>query len=527
MLHRGDRGAGVNVGLAVTRSARRYGSRTAVFDDDREVSYSELEARSNRLANALTDGLGLERGSKIAFSSPNRIEVAEVMAGVAKAGMTYVGLNFRLSEQELVSIFENSQPAAVIVDGPSRELLEAVNADLGAPLIDLDDEGPQGYEQLLLEASDRPPDTLHSVWPDDDFCIVYTSGTTGTPKGVWFDHGRVLQHATVAVIEYEISAATRYLMAIPHNSSVNITLVPVLTMGGAIGFFESRGFDGLRYAEAVERHAATHSYLVPTQLYRLLDQLPKDSQALRSVVTLGYGAAPMAPERTREMVERFGPIFNQLYGMAEIASIGSILRKEDHVRALEHRPELFGSAGQPSYAVDTRVVNDAREDVSPGERGEVIFAGPHVMKGYYRDPERTAETLIDGWVHSGDIAEVDEEGYIYIVDRKKDLMIIGGHNVAPSEIEAVIHEHPDILEVGVIGVPSKEWGESILAVAALRPGATASAEEIQEWCRDNAQLPTVKTPERVELVDALPKNAIGKIAKNELRERYWTDARRV
>jgi acyl-CoA synthetase (AMP-forming)/AMP-acid ligase II len=517
----------MNVGLAVTRSARRYPERIAVFDDHRTVTYAELERRSNRVANVLLGAYGLERGARVAFYSHNRIEVAEVMSGVAKAGLTYIGLNFRLTESELSQIFANAEPALIITEGASRELLEAANAELGAPLINLDEAGPQGWEARLADASDRTPSTLHEVYPADDFCIVYTSGTTGTPKGVWFDHGRVLQHATVAALEYELDLNTRYLMAIPHNSSVNITLVPVLTMGGAIGFYDGRGFDGVQYGDAVARHRATHSYLVPTQLYRLLDQLPEDSKALETMVTLGYGAAPMAPERTREMVERFGPIFPQLYGMAEIASIGSILRKADHVKALDGNHRLFASAGQPSYAVDTRVVDEDRNDVAVGERGEVIFGGPHLMKGYYRDPVRTSETLIDGWVHSGDIAEVDDQGYIYIVDRKKDLIIVGGHNIAPSEIEAVIHHHPDVLEVGVIGVPHAEWGEEILAVVALRPGATASSEELQQWCKDEPSLPTVKTPARVELIDALPKNAIGKIAKAELRERYWTGARRV
>jgi len=510
----------MNVGLTVARSARRYPERVAVFDDERELTYRELDARSNQLANYLLQELGLEKGSRVAFFVHNRLEVAEVMLGIAKAGMTYIGLNFRLSESELRSIFDNSQPALIITEGESRELLETTARDVGAPVLDLDEAGDSGYAARVGQAAESAPASLHRVWPSDDFCIVYTSGTTGTPKGVWFDHGRVLQHATVAAIEYEIDADTRYLMAIPHNSSVNITLIPVFTMGGAVGFHDGRSFDGLRFGEAVRRHRATHTYLVPTQLYRLLDQLPVESTDLESLRSLGYGAAPMAPERIREMVDRFGPIFIQLYGMAEIASIGSMLRKQDHLRALNERPELFRSVGQPSYAVDTRVVDDHGDDVGVGQRGEVVFGGPHVMKGYYRDPERTAESLIDGWMRSGDIAEVDEEGFIYIVDRKKDLIITGGHNIAPAEIEGIMHQHPDILEVGVFGVPHPEWGESVMAVVALRPGASASADDIRRWCVDESTLPTVKTPGRVEIVDSLPKNAIGKIAKNELRDRY-------
>lgn len=517
----------MNVGMVVNRSARRYKERVAVFDDRRELSYVELDRRSNRLANYLLDGLGLARGDRVAFFAHNRFEVAEVLLGCAKAGVVYIGLNFRLSESELEHIFGNSEPALVITEGESRELLEAANATLGAPLVDLDGDGPQGYEQLLAGASERNPATLHDVWPQDDLCIVYTSGTTGTPKGILFDHARVLQHSTVAALEYEFDHETRYMMAIPHNSSDRIATVPVLTMGGAVGFFDGRGFDGVKYARKLEEWRATHSYLVPTQVYRLLDQLPSGSQALATIRTLGYGAAPTAPERSQEMCERFGPIFNQLYGMAEIASIGTILRKSDHELALAGRPELFASCGQPSYAVDTRVVDEEMNDVSPGERGEVIFGTPHAMKCYYRDPERTAKTLVDGWVRSGDIGEVDEQGYIYIVDRIKDLIIVGGHNIAPTEIEAVMHHHPDVLEVGVIGVPHAEWGESVLAAVALRPDAASDAEQILAWCKAEPSLPTVKTPSRVEVLEELPKNAIGKIAKAELRDRYWTGERRV
>jgi len=219
-------------------------------------------------------------------------------------------------------------------------------------------------------------------------------------------------------------------------------------------------------------------------------------------------------------------VFNQLYGMAEIASIGTILRKEDHVRGLQERPELLSSCGQPSYAVDVRVVNPQGQDIAAGARGEVIFGGPHVMKGYFRDPERTAEALRDGWMHSGDVAEVDEEGFIYIVDRMKNLIIRGGLNIAPTEIENVLYRHPAVLEASVIGVPDPDWGEAIVAVVALKQGAAVDGQELRMWCR-KSELTSIKIPERVEFADALPKNAVGKIAQQELRSRYWGQGRRV
>lgn len=503
----------MNVGLAVSKAARRTPRAEAVFDGDRSLTYAELDARSNRLANLLRDRYGVARGDRVALLVPNRLEVVEVLAGVAKAGGTYVGMNFRMSVPELTHVVDLTEPRVLITCAELREVAQEAAGDV--PVLDVDG----GWD-----GSADPPPTLHEVRPEDDFCIVTTSGTTGTPKGVWFDHARVLQHGTVACLEYEIGPSTRYLTAIPHNSSVNITLVPCLLVGGAIGFTDSRGFDPARWADEVQRQRATHSYLVPTQLYRVLDQVPGGSAQLATIETLGYGAAPMSPDRVGDLVERFGPIFTQLYGMAEIASIGTMLRKAEHVEALRSAPHRLASAGQPSYAIDVRVVDAEGRDCPPGERGEVIFAAPYMMKGYYREPERTAQTLVDGWVRSGDVGVWDGDGYLSIVDRTKDLIVRGGYNIAPTEVEAVLHRHPAVLEVGVIGVPDPEWGEAVLAVVALRPGAAASPQELLDFARE---LPSVKRPERVELVDALPKNAVGKIAKNELRDRFWTGARRV
>lgn len=509
----------MNIGLATTRSARRYPQRTAAFEGDQQLTWRALDERSNRLANFLSCGQELIKGDRVALWAPNRLVVPEVLAGVAKAGLVYVGLNFRMSDVDFGHVFENAEPRLLIVAGEFRERAENLMAGRDVKVIDLDDATAVGYESLLSRASPQTPGALHEVRPEDDFCIVYTSGTTGTPKGVWFDHGRVLQHATVAALEYEIDKNTRYLTAIPHNSSVQITLAPCMTMGGAIGFVDSRRFDAQAYVSEVARTSATHSYLVPTQLYRLLDAAP-DRKSMASMTTLGYGAAPMSPDKAGLLLERFGPIFNQLYGMAEIASIGTMLRKDDHAAAMNGRPHLLRSAGQPSYAIDVRVVDGAGKDVSPGERGEVIFAAPYMMKGYYRDPARTSRTLVDGWIRSGDVAEVDEEGYLYIVDRTKDLIIRGGYNIAPTEIEAVLHKHPDVLEVGVIGLPDESWGESILAVVALRAGAVEDEAELLRWCRENGSLSSIKMPKSIAFVPALPKNAVGKIAKNELRSQY-------
>lgn len=512
----------MNVGLAIQRNAVRHPDDPAVFGD-LSLTNAELDERTNRIANALLER-GLGKGDRVAFLVANRSAVVEILGGVAKAGLVYVGLNFRLGPVELQQVFENAEPALVITDTEHAPSVTDVATTAGVAVLDIDG---SAWTDAVTEADSAPPATLHEVRHDDDFCIVYTSGTTGRPKGVLFDHARALQHATVACLEYQIDRSSRYLIQIPHNSSVNITIVPCLVVGAALSMRDSRAFDPVGFARTVEEEGVTHSFLVPTQLMRLLDRLPRESDhQLAGLVTLGYGSSPISPERLGDLVDRFGAIFNQLYGMAEIASIGTILRKEDHVAGLAGRPELLASCGQPSYAVDVRVVDPDGLDVAPGERGEVVFAGPHVMKGYYRDPERTAEVLVDGWMHSGDVAEVSDDGFIFIVDRLKNLIIRGGLNIAPTEIENVLYRHPAVLEASVIGVPDPEWGEAIVAIVAFKDGESADPEELRTHCR-TSELTSIKIPERVEVMDSLPKNAVGKIAKNELKDRYWGDGRRV
>ena len=371
----------MNVGLAFGRNAVRYPNATALFDVEpqrRDVSWAELEERTNRIANMLGDRFGIAPGDRVALLVANRPEVVEVLGGITKTGAVYVGLNFRLGPTELDQIIDNARPRLLLCDTEHLPQTVEVAEKYGVDVLDIDAEP---YRSLVAAGSPASPATLHEVRSDDDFCIVYTSGTTGRPKGVLFDHARVLQHATVTALEYEISRQSRYLLQIPHNSSVNITIVPALLMGAALGFRDSRSFDPRGFAETVDRQGVTHSFLVPTQLMRLLDRLPSTHDGLLGgLVTLGYGASPISPERLGELVGHFGNIFNQLYGMAEIASIGTMLRKEDHHRGLAERPELLGSCATV-YAV--KCVVDPRARLGPGS-GEVISAA--YVISFYRDP---------------------------------------------------------------------------------------------------------------------------------------------
>lgn len=515
----------MNVGLAVTRIAQRAPASLALFDGERTMDYATLDARSNRLARLLRDALHFAQGERVALLVHNRMEVVEVLVGASKAAMVYVGLNFRMTQPELEAVLDNAEPRLLVTEPEFEATAQQLAVRRDMPLLVLGAGG--SYEAALRGARDGLPPSAYAASPRDHFAIVYTSGTTGLPKGILFDHAAALQHGTVACLEYEITEQARYLIQIPHNSCVNITIVPALMAGAAIGFAESRGFSGPALCDAVERHRVTHTFLVPTMLATLLEQDRGDfPRRLSSITTLGYGSAPIPAERLRTLIARYGPIFIQLYGMAEIASIGTLLRKQDHVLALADKPQLLVSCGRPSYATTVRLVAPEGGAVAPGETGEIVFGGPHTMLGYFREPERTAKALIDGWLHSGDVGRSDDEGYFYIVDRIKDLIIRGGYNLAPSEVEAVLYTHPAVRDAAVVGIPDEKWGEAVLAVVALKPGMAATAQELLQLCRASG-LSSIKQPERVEIVDTMPRSAIGKIDKKAVREPYWEGRRKV
>jgi len=515
----------MNVGLAFARNRLRNPNGLAAWWGERELTHTELDIRTTKLANLLRDRYGVAKGESVAIFAPNRLEVLEVLGGCAKSGAIYIGLNFRMSESDLRGFFTLVQPKVIIAAGEFRELSEVLAKEFDAVVLDLDDDGPDGYEAMLQQGSEVTPPLLHEILYTDDFAVVPTSGTTGIPKGVHFDHGASLSHGAISQIEFEINNRSRYLVHIPHNSSVNTWLVPALMCGAAIGFLDGRRFEPERFVQETERRQVTHTFLVPTQLMRVLAE-PPDPARLASLETIGYGSSPISPDRLGQLIELFGPKFIQLYGMAEVASIATLLRKQDHVDALNEHPELLASCGSPSQVLDVRLVDDDMNDLGVGERGEVIFRGPYIMKGYYNDPARTAETIIDGWVHSGDIAEVDERGYYYIVDRKKNLIIRGGLNIVPTEIENVIYRHEGVLEVAVIGTPDPEWGEAVTAVVAPKPGVEITEAEILELCA-NSELSSIKRPERVDFVESLPKNAVGKIEKRTIRDTYWEGKRKI
>jgi fatty-acyl-CoA synthase len=379
------------------------------------------------------------------------------------------------------------------------------------------------YERWI--AAYEPTDPGIDTTEEDDFLVIYTSGTTGTPKGVHFKQRQPMVYAPVAVIHCELKPDSRLLMVYPHNSiaSVNSYYVPAWMMGATVVLSDARGFSAERWLAEVEREAITHSFLVPTMLIRILDSGAVPSFDVSSLVTIGYGSASIPRQRVEELCAVFGDVLLQGYGMTETSAMAVGLTKADHRAALEGDGRKLASCGRPIYGCEVRVVNEAGEDVGPGEAGEVIFRGPLLFSGYWNDPERTAAAVRGGWLYSGDIAEVDEDGFLYIVDRKSDLIISGAYNVSSKEVEEVLGWHDAVAEVAVVARPDPEWGEKVHAFVVRRGGGTAGEAELIAFCRGH--LARIKCPDRIEFVDGLPRNALGKLVKGELRERVRAAAK--
>lgn len=506
----------MHFGTFVARHAARFPDRMVLVGSDRSVTYAELEERSNRLARGYHQ-LGLVPGDRVALITCNRWECVEVMVAAAKAGLIFVPLDFRLSDPAMAHLLRHSGARAAIVGSSHRDQVARIATTADTPVeywIQLDGGTPGlDYAELLAQAD---PASLEPSTPDDaGFSILYTSGTTGAPKGVYFTHQQVMDNAMAVLKEYDVDADTRFLVSYPHNSagSVNHVFGPVLMAGGRLIVEDMRNFTAEQYFATVERERITHSQLVPTMLFRLLAM--ETSHDLSSLTTVGYASAPIPAPRVKEMIDRFGPVFIQAYGMTETCSLTTVLPKADHEAVGTGREGILASCGRATYGVEVAVVDGDDRPVPPGTTGEVVMRGRWLFQSYWDDPELTNATKRGGWLHSGDVGYLDDEGYLYIVDRKKDLLIIGGANIASKEIEDVLYEIPGVLEAAVVGKPDDEWGERPHAVLAPEPGYALDTDLVHAHCND--RLPSIKRPVTVTIWEQLPKTSTDKISKPELR----------
>ncbi|MGQ0844448.1 MAG: AMP-binding protein [Sporichthyaceae bacterium] len=509
------------IGSLLERAALAYGPRTAIVAGDRRISYAETIAEVRRAGRALL-GEGLTPGDRVAILMPDRPEVLFAYYGALWAGLAVVPINARLGAEDQQYILADSGAKVVVHDKAYAERLSTILPQLAEPVrpLSVDEtavlEGGTSFAKLCqAQSGDRG---LLTVAPDDLFGIYYTGGTTGRPKGVVHTHRTFSSALFSELLELGLGEADVFAHCAPLTHASGGFVLPVWMRGGTNVVLG--GFDPDRLLEAIAKERVTATLLVPTMIYVLLDHPATATADTSSLQTIVYGAAPMGTERLVEGLNRFGPVFAQLYGQTEAPNQLTVLRKDDHAEALRTGDLApLSSCGRPVAIADVRLLDDDLNEVPAGAEGEICVKGPHVMTGYWNRPEETAEALREGWLCTGDVARADERGYLYIVDRKKDMIISGGYNVYPKEVEAALFTHPAVRDACVIGVPDDKWGEAVKAVVVLDPGAGVEAAELIEWVK--AAKGSVNTPKTVDFVEAIPLTAVGKHDKPTLRKQYW------
>jgi len=491
----------------LARNAAKFPAREALVCGGRRQTWERLHRRVLRLAGALA-GRGVHKGDRVALFLENCDQFVEIYLALARLGAVGVPVNFRLTGPELAFCLQNSGSRVLFHGGRLRETVAAVRGDL--PLVELYVEvGPDGgpYEEFLAGGDEPPPVTVRE---DDPNLILYTSGTTGRPKGAVLSHANSLWNALNMVIECGFRHEDRYIVVPPlyHSAALNCWLLAHVFLG-ATAVVET-AFQPATLPRRLVEERITSLFLVPAMYNALLTQTGGcDLSGVRIAAT---GASVM-PVGLKEKVQGLFPAAGliDVYGLTEAGPGVTILKPADALRKA-------GSVGRPLVTLEVRLVDDSGRDVPAGEVGEIIVRGPTVMQGYHGLPEASAQALRDGWLYTGDLARSDEEGYLYLVDRKKDMVNSGGENVYPAEVEAVLLQHPGILEAAVIGVPDSRWGEAVCAVVVPRPGVELGEAEITAFAAD--RLAGFKKPRRVVFTGALPRNPSGKVLKTVLRDRY-------
>ncbi|CAM3851137.1 acyl-CoA synthetase [Mesobacillus zeae] len=501
----------MDIGSYVAQNARKYPGKLAIECEGRRYTYRELNAEVNRLAHGFL-AMGVEKGEKVALMMKNSNFFVFSFFAVAKIGAVAVPVNFRLTSPEVQYILQQSDSALVICDVEFEETVW--HAQHGSGVRQVIVVGKPNVEESLsyscvLSKNSSEPEVM--VNEHDDLEILYTSGTTGKPKGALFDHARILKVGIAMAIEMGMGHGERFLHIAPlfHSAQLNLFLVPGMVFGSS--HVIHRDFHPSKTLEAIQEHSVTHFFGVPAMYNFILEASDKGEHDLSSIKRCCYGAAPMAPELVRKSMEMFGTEnFFNLCGLTEGGPGGVILDPEGH----RQHP---GKGGRAVFMTEARVVNPEGKNVLPGEVGEFIIRGETVMKGYYKKPEETARTMRGGWLHTGDLATVSDEGMITLVDRLKDMIISGGENVYSIEVEEVLYEHPAVLEAAIIGLPDEVWGEAVCAVVVPRAGAFADENELRAFCRE--KLAGYKVPRKVFIEKELPRNASGKILKYQLRQK--------
>jgi len=513
----------MNVGTLLTKAARSFPDNLALVHGEKSLNYAKFNSKVNRLANAFYR-LGLRKGDNVALLQYNYPETLESMFACFKAGLAAVPINWRLHPKEFAFIMDHSESKAAIISPEFNESILGVRNRIPnvQSIISLDsDQGElMDFETLLSAESDGFTDV--DVQPEDLAWLFYTSGTTGLPKGAMLTHRNLLAMTMsfYADICSGLDPNDVILHAAPLSHGSGCYAIPNVGKAAANVIVASKSFDPDLIFKTIQEYRVTNMFAAPTMIKLMVESPAVDRYDHSSLKSLNYGGAPMLAEDLKQAMSKLGPCMVQLFGQAESPMTIAYLPHRDHVReGSPEQIERLSSAGIPRTDVEIKIFDPDDNALPAGETGEIVTRSDLVMKGYWRNPEATAETIKNGWLHTGDMGYLDDGGYLFIMDRSKDMIISGGENIYPREIEEVLIKHPAVREVAVIGVPNPKWGESIKAVISLAEGESATEDELIDFCKEN--LANYKKPKSVDFVEELPKNNYGKILKRELRLQYW------
>ena len=504
----------VNAAALISKAAASHGQRTALRFGKRRLTYEELDDQAARLAGALLEQ-GLSRGDRVAIFMRNNPEYLTAVFATFRAGLCALPINAKLHASELAYILGNAE-CRTLVFGAEHEasVADALTDASVDHLIHVGEDGPGVAFQKLVATGD-PATPLADVGPDDLAWLFYTSGTTGFPKGAMLTHRNIVAMTMNALADvYPFQPEDVVLHPAPLSHACGLYALASLARGANNIIYDRLSFDASELLGLVERERVTSiSFMAPTMIVMLLDAPAEiDTGSLRSII---YGGGPMHVDIIREALARFGKIFIQVYGQGEAPMTISYLRAEDHD---PDDSATLASTGSPRTDVEVRLVDDEGTEVAVGTEGEVTVRGDVVMKGYWKNADATARALRGGWLHTGDIGRLDQHGRLSLLDRKHDMIISGGTNIYPREVEEALVLHERVREAVVFGIPDTVWGESVFACVVPAPGAPPDPDELIEFCKQH--LASFKKPKRIELVDQLPKNAYGKVLRRELKERY-------
>jgi long-chain acyl-CoA synthetase len=513
-----------NLSHFLTRTARLRGASPAIFHGDIMRDYRWLDERVSRLASALLN-LGLEKGDRVGLVVENEPRGLVALLAPIRAGLTIVPMNPKLHASEHAYMLANSGASALILSRSFLEGMLGVRDALpqGMKIIAMDAPGRSGVSDLdvLLESGDpRCGDAGTNL--DDLAWIFYTSGTTGKPKGAMLTHRNLLTMVNTQLIDFNpVKPSDRIAYVAPLSHSNGLMAFQHVARGAAHVFPSFHGFRAGPFFEMVERYRVTTAFMVPTMIQMMLDEPSHRDRDISSLHTIMYGGAPMYVDRLKEAVATFGTIFIQGFAQGEAPMGCTVLPKEEHVARDEASERRLGSAGRECHLVTVRIFDDEDRELPPNVPGEIVVRGELVMPGYWQNPTANAETLRGGWLHTGDIGYMDEDEYLFITDRKKDMIISGGTNIYPREIEEVLYQHAAVQEATVFGVRDAKWGERIVAAVVLKQGEYVSDADLVDWCKQH--LASFKKPSEVCFLDELPKSGYGKILKREIKARLFPD----